>query len=406
LEKTEMSCDRQQAGRRCAGIRPAIVHAAHFAAPYGGNFIASLAALRNGCAKRDWDFVLVLPEAARPRPWCGELLAGGWRIHFLPDKASPVRTARQLVRIVARENGIILHTHFTAYDIVAWVASRLARMRGKKVGLVWHGHSDFSVKKTMRRRIKDLVKYRLMGRTARIIAVFENIRQQRLDSGMAPERVRMIRNGVDWSRAITPTRSAVEVRAAAGIAEDSPLLLLFGWAPLIKGVDTAIQAAERLVADGRPVTLAVVGRELLQEFLDATLKGKRPPWLRVLPPQENVADLYHAAAIFLSCSRSEGFSYATVEAMANGRPVVLSDIPGLGWAHQAPGTVFFPPGDNAGLAEAIKKVLDWTPAERQRYTAANRDFAQREFDIHVWAEQILNFYREIVSPTMARSREG
>ena len=83
-----------------------------------------------------------------------------------------------------------------------------------------------------------------MGRNARIIAVFDNIQQERLDAGMAPQRVRMIRNAIDLSRAVTYARSVAEVRAELGIGEHTQFLLLFGWAPQIKGVDTAIEAAK------------------------------------------------------------------------------------------------------------------------------------------------------------------
>ena len=130
--------------------------------------------------------------------------------------------------------------------------------------------------------------------------------------------------------------------------------------------------------------------------MQARVNDEPPPWLRVIPPQENVADLYRAAAIFLSCSRSEGLPYSVVEAMANGVPVVLSDIPAVAWAHQTPGAVFFPPGESGALADAIKTVLDWTPAEREQYAGANRDFVRREFDVQVWVEQVIGFYREML----------
>ena len=90
----------------------------------------------------------MLPEAARQRPWRADLQADGWQVCFLPDKASLARSAWELAQVVSREGGIILHTHFSAYDVIAWLASRLLQMRGKKVGVVWHAHSDFQVRNT------------------------------------------------------------------------------------------------------------------------------------------------------------------------------------------------------------------------------------------------------------------
>jgi len=48
------------------------------------------------------------------------------------------------------------------------------------------------------------------------------------------------------------------------------------------------------------------------------------------------------------------------------------------------------------LTRAIKKVLDWTPAERQRYTAANQEFVVQEFGIETWVEKVMGLYRKLL----------
>ena len=84
------------------------------------------------------------------------------------------------------------------------------------------------------------------------------------------------------------------------------MLLLFGWEPLRKGIDVACDMAETLAGEGCDIVLGAVGTEELRQYAEARAAGRSLPWLRLLAPQENVADLYQAAAAFLSPSRSEG----------------------------------------------------------------------------------------------------
>ena len=133
--------------------------------------------------------------------------------------------------------------------------------------------------------------------------------------------------------------------------------------------------------------------------------AERPlPWLRLLAPQENVADLYQAAAVFLSPSRSEGLPYSVCEAMANGLPVVLSDIPALAFAHRSSGAVFSSAGDSRSLAEAVRAVLRWTPDERRQCGQANQDLVRNEFDLQVWARRCSKSTRKSSEGKLTRRR--
>ena len=72
---------------------------------------------------------------------------------------------------------------------------------------------------------------------------------------------------------------------------------------------------------------------------------------------EHLAHAYHWATFYVSASRYEGFGLPTLEAIAQGCPVILSDCP----AHlEVAGDrgLFFRCGDNTSLAEAIDHLID------------------------------------------------
>lgn len=385
-------------------MKPSIIHAADFSSLTGGNFIASLRVLKIRCEEQGWNFVLALPVAAEKVTWCAKLLAEGWQIHFLPERASIMRYVCSLTALARSCNAVLIHTHFSLYDVAAWAASRLLRLRHQTVRVVWHAHSDFPVRMTPLRRMKDLLKYRVMGRTVRIVAVSEHLRLQILAAGFGAGSIQTAPNGVDLARAKSATRSRVQVCAELHIPADKHLLLLFGWEPTIKGVDIAMDAVERLAGLGLPVILGIVGTSALRDFVACRTRGVLPAWLHIIPPTDHVADLYRAAAVFLSSSRSEGCPYSIAEAMANGLPVVLSDLPGVAWA-RSPGALFFASGDSAALAAAVRQVLDWNADVRGRHAVANEQLIRTHFDVLVWANRIMGLYSELLGLSSAYEKE-
>lgn len=396
--------------KKDASMARTIVHAAGFAAEFGGNFIASLTQLRESCQQQGWGTVVVLPEAARQRPWCVALAAGGWRIQFLSNDASRARCARALADIVSEQDADLVHTHFAQYDLAARLAARIAGRRGRKVQVVWHAHSELNARGPLTpiRRVTNVIKYRFLGQQVWMIPVGLSVAQGLLAAGFPARRVRLVENGIDLARATAATQGRAQITVGLGIEEGDHLMLMFGWEPPRKGVDTALDAVAELIAESRRIVLVVVGGEELLQYVRDRFGVQPPSWLRVIPPAENVASLYQAATTFLSPSRSEGLPYSVCEAMANRIPVILSDIPSVSWAHRSPGALFFTPGDSQGLAAAMREVLAWNNDDRELRSNANEHLVKTEFDATVWADRILEVYREILGrgPSLAPTPAG
>jgi alpha-1,3-rhamnosyl/mannosyltransferase len=134
------------------------------------------------------------------------------------------------------------------------------------------------------------------------------------------------------------------------------LLAYVGTLQPRKRIDVAIEATERLVREGLPVTLAIAGRRR---------PGFDPPWL-ASPPRsvrllgevsgDDLVELLGAADAMVSPSSYEGFGLTFAEAMACGTPVVgvaVTSVPEVvgdgGLLVEAP---------DAGLvAEALARLL-------------------------------------------------
>jgi glycosyltransferase involved in cell wall biosynthesis len=111
--------------------------------------------------------------------------------------------------------------------------------------------------------------------------------------------------------------------------------------------------------------------------------------------QEQLAELYSEADIFLDGSEFQGFGRCALEAMACGAACVLTDLGGvLEYARHEDNALLTSPGQAAAMAAAILRLLD-DPALHQRLVASGLSTVMRfchrreAHDTLAWIEQVL-----------------
>ena len=107
---------------------------------------------------------------------------------------------------------------------------------------------------------------------------------------------------------------------------------------------------------------------------------------------EELCQLLHAADAAVLPSHYEPFGIVALEAAATGIPLVTSNVGGLGEAVINGQTgMSFPPRDVAGLAAAVRVVLD-DPDAAQRMAVAARERLTSDFDWHTVADETAQVY--------------
>jgi phosphatidylinositol alpha-mannosyltransferase len=164
-----------------------------------------------------------------------------------------------------------------------------------------------------------------------------------------------------------------------------------------KGVQDLIAAMPEIVerTDGR-ARLLVVGDSYLRPQIMAGVASSAREHVHFLGhvPSADLPRWYATGDIFCSpATGNESFGIVLVEAMAAGRAVVCSDIPGYRTVVN-PGrdAAVFPPGDVPALARTLSQMVE-DPVRRGRLAEAGRQRAL-EFAWPTVVDRIERVYRE------------
>ena len=116
----------------------------------------------------------------------------------------------------------------------------------------------------------------------------------------------------------------------------------------------------------------------------------------------DIPELLAQADLFVLSSRHEGLPLSAVEAMAAGRPVVVTDVGG-NRELVTPGVngLIMPSGDSVRFATALIEMIE-QPERRLAYGRAAREFVSRQFAIQTIAEQ----YEELYEHMARAKRQG
>jgi L-malate glycosyltransferase len=232
----------------------------------------------------------------------------------------------------------------------------------------------------------------------RVVCVSTAVMRVCREGGLPEAMLRVVHDGVDPARAAAGDRR--RGRQSLGLADDQPLLLCVAKLTDHKGHRFLLEALPAVVKRLPNAVLALAGDGELQETLrrQADELGVLSH-VRFLGFRRDVADLIHAADVFVLPSHLEGLCSTLIDVMLAGRPIVttkaggIPDLVGRDESGGEPVAWLVPPRDGPALAEAILDAL----ASPERCTAMlkrARERALRRFTANCMVEATLAVYRE------------
>ena len=350
----------------------------HVSQPTDAGVAAYVAALCTDQQARGWDVIVACP----PHGWLADNLAdrGIRRINWRAERApgwNVAGEARRLGRHVDSVHPDLVHLHSSK----AGLAGRLC-VRGRLPTIFQpHGWSWLAAARSTVRATVAWERFAAAW-TALFVCVGEGEAAQAQAAGLRG-RFCVARTGVDvtgFRRADNDDRRSARIRL--GLPGNAPVVVCVGRVTRQKGQDVLLAAWASAQARNPDATLAIVGGGDLLELL----RRQAPPGAIFIGPTDDVWQWYAAADVVVLPSRWEGLPLTLLEALAVGRSVVGSDIPGIADALPAGAGALVPPDDPAVLADVITDRLyriELAHAEGDagaRYAEAEAD-VRRTFDV-------------------------
>ena len=358
----------------------------HVSQPPDGGVGRCVAALVADQLERGWRVAVATPPEGELAEIVAELGAEQfpWRAERSPG-AGIVAETRRLRRIVSAVRPDVVHLHSSK----AGLAGRLALRRRLPTVFQPHGWSFEAVDGPVEWMV---VRWERLGaRWAHaIVCVSQAERERALARGIrGPFRV--IPNGADLTRF---AEAGEEERGAARLRlglDGGPLVVCVGLLRYAKGQDVLLAAWPAVRERVPTAELVLVGDGDEEE----KLRLQAGPGVTLAGVRNDVADWLAAADVVAVPSRWEGMSLGMLEAMARGRSIVATDVPGAREAMGDSAGAIVPVEDPPALAAAIaERLLD--PAKAAAEGRAAAEGARREHDLRDTVQRTAELYGELI----------
>jgi len=205
--------------------------------------------------------------------------------------------------------------------------------------------------------------------------------------------IRAIYNGVEPAPPRTPDQLA-DKRAELGLHDDDFVVAFAGRLQPVKGIDVLLRAISSLPVNVRCVIAGDGPRRSDYESLaDELGLGSRAIFTGY---RTDARDIFACADVVAVPSAAEALANTTLEAMAEGKPVVSTTAAGQDEAveHEVTG-LLVPPDDASELAAALGRLAA-NPAEARCMGAAGKRKAETLLSPERMARQTESVYRDLL----------
>jgi glycosyltransferase involved in cell wall biosynthesis len=227
-----------------------------------------------------------------------------------------------LLKVIRRHNTRLVHAHLLGSTLTYSILALIART---PVVATIHGRVDVNPNERFMAIKNRIMK---MGVT-RLVAVSRDLASYIAARKLFKQKdIQVIYNGIEESRYGKSNNQSL--RARLGITDNAILIGSLGNVRPAKSYDVLIRAASILSKgenSGRELHFIVAGHQkpdLMAKLLDLVQQHGIQDKVHFIGFHDNTAEFLGQLDYFALSSASEGFSIATIEAMATGLPVVVT----------------------------------------------------------------------------------
>ena len=227
-----------------------------------------------------------------------------------------------------------------------------------------------------------------LHRASRVIFLNQESRDEFVAYGIIPHEKTVLLDGigVDLDRfAYSPLKST---------RDESPVFVCVARLMNEKGLCEYVEAAKRVQQHCPDARFLLAGPEDPSPdgiAIDQVYQWQQQGVIEYLGELSDVRDLLEESHVFVLPSYHEGLPRSIMEAMAIGRPILTTDIPGCRRTVEAGRNGFLvPPRDVDALTERMLWFIDNADCW-QKMGLASRAIAEQRFDVRVINKQLMHY---------------
>ncbi|MDH5764696.1 MAG: glycosyltransferase family 4 protein [Gammaproteobacteria bacterium] len=301
------------------------------------------------------------------------------------------RYLKSLVGLIWREKVDLIQSHLLGSNVYCSLAGLITR---KPVVATFHGAVDVGEKE----RLKGLKFGAINLGASSIIAVSDSLKRNIVErTPLKNSKTCVIYNGINTTDFRRPHSAAI--RRQFGWADSDIIIGSLGNIRKAKAYDVLLQAAALLKERIGNLRFVIAGQgkgRLYDELLRFRDELELGEIVHFLGFNDDPAEFLSNLDLFLLSSTSEGFSIATIQAMAAGLPVIATRSGGPeeiishkenGWLVEA--------GSAAEIACAIDRLIMDTVL-RNTLSIKGQEHAKQSFDIQAMLDGYQNIYDRLM----------
>lgn len=299
-----------------------------------------------------FEVCVVLPKNSQLKAEAEKYKVKIFEVDHLAEKSLDIKAISGLKRLFEAIKPDLVHTH----------ASMSARIAAKLCGIktVYTRHSVFPPSPKISKGIGKVINGFVNNHTAdNIIAVAEAAKQNLVDTGVSPDKIKVILNGVEPLIPYSEEK-ITELKKNYGIENGEKVAVMAARLNVVKGHKYFVEAAKILKERGIPIKFLIAGTGDVEDELKEQIKKEGvSDSVIMLGFLQDVEPLMNVMDVQVNCSfGTEATSLALLEGMSLGKPAVVTDFGGNpGVISDGVNGFLTPTHDPLALADALEKLF-------------------------------------------------
>lgn len=306
--------------------------------------------------------------------------------------ANFLRQAKRCAGFIKTNEISVVHTHDFYTNIFGMVSAFFARVPARIA----------SKRETLSKSKNQFLIERQAFRLAdKIVANAEAVKQFLVETGVAPEKIVTVYNGLDLQR-LSPAQNVerAEILRELGLPVNQEMQFVTIVANLrsdVKNHRMFLRAAQKVREKINLVAFVLAGEgeltEPLKGFAGDLGIGKD---VFFIGGCAKVAELLSISDVCVLSSKSEGFSNSILEYMSAAKPVVATRVGGAAEAIIEDETGFLiESDDDEALAARLIELLQ-NPEKAKRFGARGREIVEEKFTLDAQLNKTLELYNNLL----------